>query len=1359
MRCNGCLLIIFQFFFLFYLTLFNIGEAGSMVRELEIPPGEELMVKWNSEATAWEILSPPDRLELLPDRALDALMRCPERLRRELRERLVDLLYDVMPDGKYTDFAFAGISEKNKICLILKRESGETEAYREVDGRRVDLPEAVDFENFDNRRYMPDREPLEEGRRQYKLNGEGRLSYREKLCGEFVDFSRVRTDTEPLRVDYCAVPYGYGEGSVIVGDQTGDIRAFQILKSGEPAAGEDENLKSGGLNPAPAAADLDGDGRFEVLTGYRDGSLGWIIRENAVSGGGIEEIDVGDYAVPCFHDVDGDGTEDLVVSADTGEIFWFQGIEEKDGWRVGEQRQWDPPFQGENEEADRYTGRSVAVRFYDVDRDGEDDLIAGTASGELKVFEGPEWLETMEPIKYRPLRQYAAPAWVTVDGKECMIIGDRDGRIGQYEEKEGLWLSSSPWEFIPTRAAAKPDDYYERYYREWTEFRIPSDQKSVESYCDVILRAPEELLDEVVFTVVNIPTEKLRTMARLESAGILLDNAREIYRIADKLDYIRIKEDKKNSVTTLEYAADDGEWQEMPSSIYYWWVVHPITLYEIPAKVNISFWDREPEHYGMEVEDWRQHDPGFDLYRPSAEAEFWRSMLPYDRRYGSSLLDFVENCKTLREALYSFNDWANRNAMHGFMDFGYTTADLQPLVIYAKHYGSCGEQATLAAAALRSILVPTSYVHAGGEDHAWNEWWMDGEWHHLDINFQPADVGHNWGWREKIDHSAPVSIVVRQRGDGAFFPATDEVLNPPGSDYTKTGKGYTDVGTVEITVTDNEKRPVEAAMIVVRSQNRNSRDIAMIDYTDVQGKCLLKMGEQINGGYTFEVVSSAGMTGITDFYLEEGEFRELLLELPGSVPVKPDVIETSFEMDDFSGPRMKFKVKRAHLRPPNFNTCRRGSVHSTFYDKTGYSGTRWYKHYLRTLPLVEIRDHEFTAVGREGVIPFSAEDYYVLSVPGGCRTGAVVEIDLPVEEKTEKQPENSTLQPAMKYENYEIKQDDPDTPLPESSFMLGPFSLPQNERFFQITTYGKTKGLDLDLFLFQDKNGNLSIDGMDEKIADSTTPTASEKITINDPGNRVFWIYGQGWSVPGELAERTDGEESLERSEKIELLRKGEKSKSARTAKADFFLSAEPIMPPVTPDMEPEKIEPEVKLKPAGDRGDAEIFVQFQKPVDERIAVVLIEDKDERLSLQPSEEYPATFHRLLKTGNRAPGKYKLTVKWFEGEKSGSKELTWNIPKPTIKEEDLSIIPEDGSETVDVRQAVAVYFKRKPESMTLFVDEQDVTDKLVYNPNAARYFPDHDWETGEHTITVTTKLKDGSIIKKSAVLKVKKREQD
>ncbi|MCK5579315.1 MAG: hypothetical protein KAI63_07320, partial [Planctomycetes bacterium] len=113
-----------------------------------------------------------------------------------------------------------------------------------------------------------------------------------------------------------------------------------------------------------------------------------------------------------------------------------------------------------------------------------------------------------------------------------------------------------------------------------------------------------------------------------------------------------------------------------------------------------------------------------------------------------------------------------------------------------------------------------------------------------------------------------------------------------------------------------------------------------------------------------------------------------------------------------------------------------------------------------------------------------------------------------------------TVKPLRVFKNQAIYQDDPETPLPTSSWMLGPFFLsPEKERFIDIRVTCPDRGVDLDLFLFRDKNEDGKINDMDEQHAKSTSPISDERISINNIVTGTYWIYCQGWQVEKEKTE------------------------------------------------------------------------------------------------------------------------------------------------------------------------------------------------------------------------------------------------
>ncbi len=250
--------------------------------------------------------------------------------------------------------------------------------------------------------------------------------------------------------------------------------------------------------------------------------------------------------------------------------------------------------------------------------------------------------------------------------------------------------------------------------------------------------------------------------------------------------------------------------------IYYRFVIHPRIIYELPV---------------------------YDNYK----AYFIRN-----RVAGKTVLEVVGKDTTVMDAISHFYDW-----MHGFMSFGYTTNDLDPIEIYRKAYGSCGEHSILAAALLRTALIPAYVVADMGEDHQWNEFYDGKRWVHLDVT-RPKEkaIDKPIYSSEKLGNKTYVSAILGVAPEGRFFDITHH--------------GYTQLGTLAIRVVDRKGNPIPMALVLLRSHWNGGNRLAVWKLTDFDGIARFRIGE-IDRGYTVDVYSPYGRGGLSNIMVREGD--------------------------------------------------------------------------------------------------------------------------------------------------------------------------------------------------------------------------------------------------------------------------------------------------------------------------------------------------------------------------------------------------------------------------------------------------------------------------------------------------------
>ncbi len=307
--------------------------------------------------------------------------------------------------------------------------------------------------------------------------------------------------------------------------------------------------------------------------------------------------------------------------------------------------------------------------------------------------------------------------------------------------------------------------------------QLPGDYR--DTYASLINGAQEKYRDEIGFCIAHTPVQTLTHDYMFPV--IYKHNAQMIYQLEPFLPYVRLVENDDH--TTVEYNTSDGVWEEVDKDIYYWGVVHPQMSDEIPTYVDPDYdftsmppFDRD---YGVGPED----------------GEFWREWFWYHNDTGYPLLSEVMATRyNIRDAIHGLNSWVG-----GSMQF---TSDMerpnQPVRIYRKHIGRCGEHQDMRSSSAKTTLIPCLATSNPAEDHVWNHYWEDNRWIHWDGAIdRPLMYENGWG--------KTLTTVWTQRGDGHI--SQDTPMYSEG------------ISTIEAQVLDDAGLPVDGAMVTIRTEN------------------------------------------------------------------------------------------------------------------------------------------------------------------------------------------------------------------------------------------------------------------------------------------------------------------------------------------------------------------------------------------------------------------------------------------------------------------------------------------------------------------------------------------------------------
>lgn len=416
-----------------------------------------------------------------------------------------------------------------------------------------------------------------------------------------------------------------------------------------------------------------------------------------------------------------DGTLSLLRSI---EDKW---IEDKEFFKVWKEK-WSNDEKAPWEKKGIVVPGNASPAIYPLN-DGSYLLAVGSGIGSLetykitKVSEG-YIVQAFDIIPQFEADKFLSPSFIDVNGdtRVDLLIGLADGSVSFILNYGGF----NELKFIPLSSGAEKNplsDFFDGsgYFRPYDSlYAYGYNKEQISKITDFIKNVDKAYLDEVLYCIANFQAEDLLVYTNTGLLELLVENAKGVYEISEKLPYVKIKEYPDH--TTLEYATTDG-FKEMPKEIYYKYLVMLNRYLCFPARFE-------------------------ELY----EKNFYRTFLPYDTLYGKALFDAVKDSKTLYEAAYNVDRWL-RVDIGGIWHTGKKPSGWYNIYknLLNKDLGIwCGEWSIIYEAAARAVNIPTIIIIALGEDHQFNNFWADG-WHHVDAS--SGSSGEDGSWKEYFGDS------------------------------------------------------------------------------------------------------------------------------------------------------------------------------------------------------------------------------------------------------------------------------------------------------------------------------------------------------------------------------------------------------------------------------------------------------------------------------------------------------------------------------------------------------------------------------------------------------------------------------
>ena len=212
-----------------------------------------------------------------------------------------------------------------------------------------------------------------------------------------------------------------------------------------------EQMLDFGIGAYPTAVDWDSDGLLDIVVGTISGNrLIWLHNVGTPMDPAYHvevfpmEFGAMTGLVPAFYDLDNDGQQEVLVGTSEGPLMLY----DHDGTLLdGDYLHYDKAWS--------------APCFYDVDQDGNVDLVVGNATGKLSFFKGntlgnDEWGGVDVRDYTTSYYGYSVPVLFRIGDETLLAVGSESGKVFLFE---GITTEyGAPFREVPERWAEFCED-------------------------------------------------------------------------------------------------------------------------------------------------------------------------------------------------------------------------------------------------------------------------------------------------------------------------------------------------------------------------------------------------------------------------------------------------------------------------------------------------------------------------------------------------------------------------------------------------------------------------------------------------------------------------------------------------------------------------------------------------------------------------------------------------------------------------------------------------------------------------------------------------------------------------------------